>query len=148
MRRYRPAVAMETPPRPHGVLRVLIADDHREYAESIRALLSEDERIDVVGIASSGADAVELAASLLPDVVLMDFRMPMLDGLEATRRIRSEGIPVRILLITGTGAEIGVDDALRAGADAFLQKEAGIHELQRVFFEVASLATLLGARAP
>jgi DNA-binding NarL/FixJ family response regulator len=131
---------------PTGQLRVLIADDHRLFAESVMTLLSRDERIDVIGIASSGEEAVELATTLLPDVVLMDFRMPKLDGLEATRRIRSEGIPVQILLLTGTD-ELQADDALRAGADAFLRKEQGLEELRRVFFEVASLTTLLGKRS-
>jgi DNA-binding NarL/FixJ family response regulator len=133
---------------PTGQLRVLIADDNRVFAESVMTLLSQDDRIDVVGIASSGEEAVELAAALLPNVVLMDFRMPKLDGLEATRRIRSEGIPVRILLMTGTGGDdLEANDALRAGADAFLRKEQGLEELRRVFFEVASLTTLLGTRS-
>ena len=68
-------------------LRVLIADDHRLFAESLRVMLCEDERVDVVGIAEAGDEAVRLATTLLPDVVLMDFSMPGLDGLEATRRI-------------------------------------------------------------
>jgi DNA-binding NarL/FixJ family response regulator len=127
---------------PTGQLRVLIADDQRPFAESVMTLLSEDERIDVIGIASSGEQAVELATSLQPDVVLMDSRLPELDGLAATRRIKRERVPVFILLMTGTD-ELGADDARRAGADAFLRKGEGLEELRRVFFEVASLTTLL-----
>jgi DNA-binding NarL/FixJ family response regulator len=62
-------------------VRVLIADDHRLFAESLMTVLSEDERVDVVGIAADGREAVELAAELRPDVILMDLKMPVMDGL-------------------------------------------------------------------
>ena len=61
-------------------VRILLADDHRLFAESLMALLSEDERLDVIGIASNGAEAVELATQLQPDVILMDLMMPVMDG--------------------------------------------------------------------
>jgi DNA-binding NarL/FixJ family response regulator len=133
------------PSSPAGELRVLIVDDHRLFAESLMAVLSEDERIRVVGIATDGQQAVEVARELLPDVILMDLKMPVLDGLEATRQIRETDAAAGILVLTG--AEEGVDpaDAIKAGANAFLRKEQSIEELRRVFFEVASLTKALGA---
>jgi DNA-binding NarL/FixJ family response regulator len=109
------------------------------------AVLSEDERVDVVGIAGNGQEAVNLAAELEPDVILMDLRMPVMDGLEATRKIRETGLPVQILLLTGTETPVGAEDAAEAGANAFLRKERGVDELRQVFLEVASLAAVLGS---
>jgi DNA-binding NarL/FixJ family response regulator len=128
-------------------VRVLIADDHRLFAESLMTVLSEDERVDVVGIAADGREAVELAAELRPDVILMDLKMPVMDGLEATRQIRASGLPSQILILTGTGTASGSDEAAKAGASAYLRKEVGVDELRRVFLEVASLAAVLGAPA-
>jgi DNA-binding NarL/FixJ family response regulator len=129
---------------PGRAIRVLIADDHRLFAESLMAVLSQDERIDVVGIAGNGQEAVELAAQLEPDVILMDLRMPVLDGFEATRRIRESCSEAQILILTGADEEIGMEDAAAAGASGYLRKEQGVDELRAVFFEVASLAAVLG----
>jgi DNA-binding NarL/FixJ family response regulator len=126
-------------------VRLLLADDHRLFAESLRAVLSEDERVEVVGIAGNGQEAVELAAALEPDVILMDLRMPVMDGLDATRKIRETGLSVQILLLTGTETPVGAEDAAAAGANAFLRKEHGVDELRNVFLEVASLAAVLGS---
>jgi DNA-binding NarL/FixJ family response regulator len=131
-----------------GRLRVLIADDHRLFAESLQALLSDDERIDVIGIALDGREAVRLASSLVPDVVLMDVNMPVVDGLEATRLIKAAGGPTRVLLLTGTDLPITHAEAKEAGADAFLRKEQGAAELRETFVEVALLVSALGAQAP
>ena len=111
------------------------------------AVLLEDERVEVVGIAGNGQEAVELAAELEPDVILMDVKMPVMDGLAATRKIRKMGLPVQILLLTGTETPVGAEDAAEAGANAFLRKERGVDELRQVFFEVASLAAVLGVTA-
>lgn len=111
------------------------------------SVLSEDEWVEVVGIADNGQEAVDLAAELQPDVILMDLKMPVMDGLEATRRIRETGLPAQILLLTGTETAVVADDATAAGATAFLRKERGVEELRQVFFEVASLAAVLGAPA-
>jgi DNA-binding NarL/FixJ family response regulator len=137
---------MPGPPQLEGVVRVLIADDHQLFATSLMSVLCEDERVEVVGIAENGAQAVELAAELEPDVILMDVRMPVMDGLEATRRIRQAAPAVQILLLTGTDAPIE-PEAAAAGATAFLRKESGVQELRQVFFEVASLAAVLAAPA-
>lgn len=123
---------------------MLIADDHRLFAEALRASLSEDERIEVVGIAQDGEDAVALTVELQPDVILMDIKMPLVDGLEATRRIRDAGFESKVILLTGTRALDGAE-ASAAGANAFVRKEQSIDVLHEVFFEVASLTGLLAA---
>jgi DNA-binding NarL/FixJ family response regulator len=133
-----------TPPNA-GAVRILIADDHLLFAESLMAVLSEDERVDVVGIAEDGQRAVDLAAELQPDVILMDLRMPVLDGFEATRRIREAGLDMQILILTGTHEAIGSEDAAAAGASGYLRKEQSVAELKDLFLEVASLAAVLGS---
>ncbi|HEX7254750.1 MAG TPA: response regulator transcription factor [Gaiellaceae bacterium] len=135
---------MPSSPSSGRAVRVLLADDHKLFAESLMTVLSEDERVEVVGIAENGEEAVRLAAELQPDVILMDLKMPVMDGLEATRKIRETGLPVQILLLTGTDTPFGAKDAAEAGATAFLRKERGVEELRHVFLEVASLAAVLG----
>lgn len=132
------------PARRFEQLRVLIADDHRLFAESLRALLCEDERVEVVGIAQTGDEALQLATRLLPDIVLMDFSMPGLDGMEATRRINDLGLPCRVLLLTGDQDDDVAAHAHAAGAAGFVRKEQGADVLREVFFEVASLTSVLG----
>jgi DNA-binding NarL/FixJ family response regulator len=132
-----------TPPN-EGTVRILIADDHRLFAESLMTVLSEDDRVDVVGIAGNGQEAVELGLELQPDVILMDLKMPVLDGFEATRRLRDAGSPAQILILTGTDEDIGSHEAVMAGASGYLRKEHSVDELKRVFLEVASLAAVLG----
>ncbi len=133
-----------SPPHARAV-RILIADDHRLFAESLMAVLSEDERLDVVGIAEDGQQAIDLATELQPDVILMDLRMPVLDGFEATRRIREAGLDMQILILTGTDQAIGSEDAAAAGASGYLRKEQSVADLKDVFLEVASLAAILGS---
>lgn len=132
---------MAQQPQPGGAVRVLIADDHELFATSLMSVLCEDDRVEVVGIAENGERAVALVAELEPDVLLMDVRMPVMDGLEATRRIRELHPATRILLLTGTDTPIE-SHAIAAGATAFLSKESGVEELRQVFFEVASLAAV------
>jgi DNA-binding NarL/FixJ family response regulator len=131
------------PPRT-GAVRILIADDHRLFAESLMAVLSEDERIDVVGIAGNGQEAVDLARKLQPDVILMDLKMPVLNGFEATRQIRAADSGAQILILTGTDEKIGSEDVSAAGANGYLRKEQSVAELKDVFREFASLAAVLG----
>jgi DNA-binding NarL/FixJ family response regulator len=102
-------------------LRVLIADDHRLFAEALEAILATDERIEVVGQASDGSQAVELAQKLDPDVVLMDVSMPVLDGFEATREIRSRA---------------DVDRSREAGASGYVTKDRIASELVTAIVEV------------
>jgi DNA-binding NarL/FixJ family response regulator len=131
-------------PASERAVRILIADDHRLFAESLMTVLGEDDRVDVVGIAEDGQEAVALAAKLQPDVILMDLKMPVIDGFEATRRIREAALDTQILILTGTDEEIGSEDAAAAGASGYLRKESSVAELKEVFLEVASLAAVLG----
>ena len=100
--------------------RILIADDKRPARKGLHALLSLCPQVEVIGEAVDGQDAVNLVAERHPDVVLMDMRMPVMDGLEATRRIKSQTPGVRVVVLT-LHAEYQAE-ALTAGADAFLVK--------------------------
>jgi two-component system nitrate/nitrite response regulator NarL len=107
----------------HDPVRVLIADDERLFVEMVEALLAFDERITVVGTARNGLEAVELDTTLSPDVILMDISMPLVDGIEATRRIR-EGRPTAcVLMLTGSDIASEIDRSRQAGAAAYLTKD-------------------------
>jgi DNA-binding NarL/FixJ family response regulator len=115
---------MEAAPRPSmRPLRVLIVDDEPLFIETVEALLARDERVEVVGTAGNGKEAVELAAALRPDVTLMDISMPILDGIEATRRIRERVPDACVLVLTGSSISADVDRARQAGVAAFLTKD-------------------------
>jgi DNA-binding NarL/FixJ family response regulator len=111
------------------VIRVLLADDDRLVRSGLRALLDAEGDITVVGEAADGRDAVEQARVLRPDVVLMDVRMPRLDGVSATREIVSWPHRPRVLVLTTFDLDEVVDDALDAGADGFLLKRATPEQL-------------------
>ena len=117
-------------------LRVLIADDHRLFAEALEAILATDERIEVVGQASDGGQAVELARRLDPDVVLMDVSMPVLDGFEATREIRAASDGVHVLMLTGSNSRADVDRSREAGASGYVTKDRIASELVATIVEV------------
>jgi DNA-binding NarL/FixJ family response regulator len=117
-------------------LRVVIADDHRLFAEALEAILTTDERIEVVGQASDGAQAVELARTLDPDLVLMDVSMPVLDGFEATREIREDSAGVRVLMLTGSNSRDDVDRSREAGASGYVTKDRIASELVATIVEV------------
>jgi two-component system, NarL family, nitrate/nitrite response regulator NarL len=115
---------MEAVPRPYmRPVRVLIADDEPLFVETVEALLAGDERVEVVGTAANGKQAVELATALTPDVTLMDISMPILDGIEATRRIRERFPNACVLVLTGSSISADVDRARQAGVAAFLTKD-------------------------
>jgi DNA-binding NarL/FixJ family response regulator len=112
-------------------LSVLIADDQPLIRTGLRMILAAEPGIEVVGEASTGADAVAMSGELRPDVVLMDIRMPDLDGIEATRRILAgnQGRAPRVLILTTFDLDEYVYDALRAGASGFLLKDAPTQQL-------------------
>jgi DNA-binding NarL/FixJ family response regulator len=118
-------------------IRVLIADDHRLFAEALEAILSGDKRIKVVGHAGDGGEAVRLAADLKPDVVLMDISMPVMDGIEAARTIRSKSNGASILMLTGSNSRSDVDRARQAGAAGYVTKDRIAAELIDAIVEVA-----------
>jgi DNA-binding NarL/FixJ family response regulator len=105
-------------------VRVLIADDQTLFRVGLARLLEEDERVQIVGQAGDGAEAVKLAGSLKPDVVLMDLKMPNLDGIEATRQIVSTHPGVKVLLLTTFEADNHVIQALKAGASGYILKDS------------------------
>jgi len=113
------------------VIRVLIADDQALVRAGFRMILDAEEDIDVIGEAADGHEAVEQARRLEPDVVLMDIRMPELDGIEATRQVVATGgeIPPRVLMLTTFDLNEYVYEALRAGASGFLLKDVPPEEL-------------------
>jgi DNA-binding NarL/FixJ family response regulator len=127
------------------MIRVLLADDQALVRAGFRALLDAQEDIEVVGEASDGAAAVRLATAQRPDVVLMDIRMPGLDGLEATRRIAAEPAlaDVRIVILTTFDLDEYVFEALRVGASGFLVKDTEPIELLRGVRAVAGGDALL-----
>lgn len=106
------------------MIRVLICDDQHMVAEGLRAILGTVDHIDVVGVAHDGAAAVEQVALTKPDVVLMDIKMPRVDGVSATRTIRSRFPSVRVLILTTFDADEWVIDAIRAGASGYMLKES------------------------
>jgi DNA-binding NarL/FixJ family response regulator len=123
---------------------VLICDDQALVRAGFRKLLEADADIEVVGEAEDGLQAVELARRRAPAVVLMDIRMPRLDGIEATRRIVAESGPaVRVLMLTTFGHDQYVYESLRAGASAFLLKDAPPEELLAAIRIVAGGDALL-----
>ena len=106
------------------MIRVVLADDQQLVRSGFRMILRADPELDVVGEASDGVEAVSLARELHPDVVLMDVRMPRVDGIEATRQISTSAEPPRVLVLTTFDLDEYVFAALRAGASGFLLKDA------------------------
>jgi len=110
-------------------IRVLICDDQALVRNGFRMILNAQEGIDVVGEAGDGAEAVELAKRLLPHIVLMDVRMPGMNGIEATRRIVLSGVESRVLILTTFDLDEYVYEALRVGASGFLLKDVTAAQL-------------------
>ena len=126
-------------------VRVVLADDQTLVRAGFRALLENADDIEVVGEAANGTEAVELARSARPDVVLMDIRMPLLDGLEATRRIVADELlaGVRVVVLTTFELDEYVFEALRAGASGFLLKDIDPADLRQAVRVVAGGDALL-----
>jgi DNA-binding NarL/FixJ family response regulator len=122
---------------------VLIADDQALVRVGLRKILENDPRTTVAGEAVDGEDAVQAARRLSPDVVLMDIRMPVLDGIEATRRIVRARSETRVLILTTFGLDSYVYDSLRAGASGFMLKDAPPEEITAAVEIVANGDALL-----
>ena len=121
----------------NGAARILIADDHRLFAEALEAILASDERLSVAGYARDGREAVDLYRQLEPDLVLMDIAMPVLDGVQATEQIREFDPKACVLMLTGSNARSDVDRARRAGAAGYVTKDRIAAELIDAILEVA-----------
>jgi DNA-binding NarL/FixJ family response regulator len=126
-------------------IRVLLVDDQPLLRTGFRMILSAEADLQVVGEAADGAAAVELAQRLRPDVILMDIRMPGMDGIEATRRLAGPGVenPARVLILTTFGLDEYVVEALRAGASGFLLKDTPPEDLIEAIHVIAAGEALL-----
>ena len=111
------------------MIRVVVADDHNLVRKGILSILDRDKEILVVGEAADGREAVELAQSICPDVLIMDIAMPLLNGIEALEQIRSLGIPSAVLILTMYSDQALVRKALRSGAKGYVLKTAVADEL-------------------
>ena len=125
------------------MIRVLIVDDQELVRTGFRVILNAEPDIEVIGESSDGSEAVDAAVLFTPDVVLMDIRMPNLDGIEATRRIAKSERSPRVLILTTFDLDEYVYEALRAGASGFLLKDAGADELLHAVRVVAAGDALL-----
>jgi DNA-binding NarL/FixJ family response regulator len=133
---------------PGAPIKVLLADDQELVRAGFKVLLDTEDDISVVGEAADGAQAVEVARAARPDVVLMDIRMPVLDGLQATRELAAtRGLErVRVLILTTYDTDAYVFEALQAGASGFLLKDSGPAELLHAIRVVAAGEALLAPR--
>ncbi len=122
---------------------LVIADDQGMVRAGFRSLLDSEPDLEVVGEAVNGEDAVDIVTRLAPQVTLMDIRMPVLDGIAATRRLFDAGVPTKVLVLTTFDLDEYVFDALRAGASGFLLKDAPAEELAAAIRVVASGDSLL-----
>lgn len=120
-----------------GTIRILIADDQTITRSGLRTLLAAPGDVEVVGEARDGEEAIELAAALQPDVILMDLRMPSVNGIEATRRIHRTSPHISILVLTVFEDDTSVFPAIRAGAQGYLLKNTEQDELLRAIHTVA-----------
>lgn len=118
-------------------VRVLIVDDHQLFSEALRAMLDQDERLEVVGTAKTGREALQLAKSAGVDVVLMDMSMPVLDGVAATRRLLALDPAPRVIAVSGHTDKLSRAAALEAGAAAFLSKTDSHKDLGTTIVDVA-----------
>jgi DNA-binding NarL/FixJ family response regulator len=126
-------------------LRIVVADDHPVYRDGLALLLGSVPGLEVVGTAADGAAAVAVVREQLPDVVVMDVQMPVLDGIEATRRIAAEVPSVGVVVLTMSEDDGTVFAAVRAGARGYLLKGADQEEVIRAITTVASGGAVFGA---
>jgi len=127
----------------HETIRVLIADDHPIVREGLRTILGFQEGVEVVGEASDGQEAVDLAQELLADVVLMDIRMSKLDGVEATRRIKAQNPQIGVIVLTNYDDDRYVFEGIEAGASGYLLKDIGADDLSEAIHRVARGESLM-----
>ena len=124
-------------------IRVLIADDHAILRDGIRSVLEHQEDMAVVGEAANGVEALRLAGELLPDIVLMDIAMPLMDGLEATRHIKEELPTVKVLILTQHDSREYITPLLKAGAAGYVLKRSGSREVVGAIREVSQYGAFL-----
>jgi DNA-binding NarL/FixJ family response regulator len=126
-------------------VRVLIADDQRVVREGLATIVGAIPDVEVVGLAADGAEAVALASEHRPDVVLMDLRMPRMDGVEATAAIRDAGVGARVVVLTTYADDESIIGALSAGAVGYLTKDASRDDIRRAIEAAAAGQSVLDA---
>ena len=139
------AVGTVTASDENGSIRLMLADDHRMLREGLRRSMA-DQGFDMVGEARDGGEAVELAAALQPDVILMDVTMPELDGVEATRRIRAALPQIRIVMLTMHADQDVLASAIRAGASGYLVKDCSTDEIAEAVRMAAQGDTIISPK--
>lgn len=127
------------------MIRVLVVDDHPVYRNGLAKAIADAEASDLVGTAGDGEQAIELVRTKRPDVVLMDVRMPRVNGIEATARIAEESPQTNVLILSMFGDDDFVFAALRAGARGYILKEAGEREILHAIDSVAAGEAIFGA---
>lgn len=125
-------------------IRVLLADDHPVYRDGLATLLASMPGVEVVGTAATGLEAVERAADLQPDVVVMDVQMPGVDGIEATRRVTADSPHIAVVMLTMSEDDTTLFAAMRAGARGYLLKGANQAEILRAITAVAHGEAIFG----
>ncbi len=128
-------------------IRVLIADDHGIVRQGLRMFLGSDPELDIIGEARDGAEALDLARRLSPDVVLMDLLMPVMDGITAIAAIRHDLPDTEVIALTSVLEDNAVIDAMRAGAIGYLLKDTDAHELRRAIKAAAAGQVQLSPQA-
>ena len=136
--RDSPAGATET-----TTIRVLIADDQALFRRGLYVVLGTEEHIEVVAEAADGEEAIALAAELVPDVVLMDVRMPRINGIEAARRIRQDNPGTKVVMLTVSDDEEDLYEAVKAGANGYLLKEISVEEVAKAIRVVVQGQSLI-----
>ena len=124
-----------------AVMRVLIVDDHPVVRKGLASFLGHESDIEVVGMADSGEQALEMAAELHPDVVLMDLSMPGMGGIEATRRLVESAPQTRVMMLTSFGGHERMVEALKSGAIGYVVKDTAPADLLNALRSVASTGT-------
>ena len=127
----------------HEPIRVLVVDDHALFRRGLEMVLGQEPDIEIIGEAGDGAEAVELASQLLPDIVLMDVRMPRRSGIEACTAIKDVVPSARIVMLTISDDEADLYDAIKAGASGYLLKEISIDEVAAAIRSVAGGQSLI-----
>jgi two-component system NarL family response regulator len=116
---------------PKTPIKILIADDHRSFGEALQIALDKEQDLTVIEVVGDGAEAVRSTVDEHPDVVLMDLQMPLIDGIEATRKIREEGSHSAVIILSGLSDDVGLARAVQAGARGYLPKTAPVNEVAK-----------------
>jgi DNA-binding NarL/FixJ family response regulator len=128
-------------------VKILIADDYAAFREFLKSFVARMPETCIAGEAADGEEAVQLVGRLKPDLVLMDIEMPRMDGLEATRQIKTQSTPTKVVLLSALADEAQSKSAADCGADGFLAKGTSVREMMRALRKVAKHSSEAGRAA-